>query len=422
MKRLRVKLTAFNTLVTGTILLCMTVLCLALSEKSGRAEAFRNFGSQLSTATAYLQSQEKLSMHWFEQLEASGSLRASVTDGDMPLFSVGLDPERGGSAAEQAKALARRDYGMSEKAKAFSCAFSMTAEDGRAYFAGVAKVPKGGGVLELTLLRPLDDLRQSFTRQRVIVGVGAAVAVGLLGVFSWGFAGRVLRPVAESQRRQTQFIAAASHELRTPLTAILSAAAAMERAEGEEKRTFSQVISREGDRMRRLIQDMLDLASADSGGWKIQKRPTEPDMLILECFETYEPRAREKGLGLHLQLPEEVPMVMADPDRISQALTILLDNAMSYTPAPGGVTIGIQESEKKLRVFVSDTGPGVPDGEKQQIFRRFHRSEAARSDRKHFGLGLSIASEIAAAHQGRLWVEDAPGGGAVFFLELPLRP
>lgn len=421
MKWLRVKLTAFNTLVTGTVLLCMTVLCLALSEKSGRAEAFRNFGTQLSTATAYLQSQEKLSMHWFEQLEASGSLRASVTDGNIPLFSVGLEPERGGSAAEQAKSIAEKDYGMPEKAKAFSCVFPMTSEDGRAYYAGVAKVPKENGVLELTLLRPLDDLQRGFARQRITVGIGAAVAVGVLGIFSWGFAGRVLRPVAESQRRQTQFIAAASHELRTPLTSILSAASAMERAEGAEKKTFSQVIAREGDRMGRLIQDMLDLASADSGGWRMQKRPIEPDMLLLECFETYEPQARERGLGLHLQLPENVTVISADPDRIGQALSILVDNALSYTPAPGGVTIGIQTFEKKLRFFVSDTGPGVPDGEKQQIFQRFHRSEAARSDRKHFGLGLSIAAEIAAAHQGRLWVEDAPGGGAVFFLELP-RP
>ena len=224
-----------------------------------------------------------------------------------------------------------------------------------------------------------------------------------------------------SSQQKSVFLAQMTHELRTPLTSILSAASAMERAEGAEKKTFSQVIAREGDRMGRLIQDMLDLASADSGGWRMRKRPIEPDMLLLECFETYEPQARERGLGLHLQLPENVTVISADPDRIGQALSILVDNALSYTPAPGGVTIGIQTFEKKLRFFVSDTGPGVPDGEKQQIFQRFHRSEAARSDRKHFGLGLSIAAEIAAAHQGRLWVEDAPGGGAVFFIELP-RP
>lgn len=419
MKRLRIKLTAFNTLITGTILLCLTALCLGISEESGRAEAFQNFGTQLATAATYLQGQERVRMQWFSQLEAAGNLHAAVTDGDYPLFSVGFDPERTGSAADMARAIAAREYGMPKGNRSFSCIFSMTAEDGTDYFAAVAKIPKGESTLELTLLRPLEDLEQRFVRQRLRVGLGAAVAVGLLGAFSWSFTGRVLRPVAESRQRQNRFIAAASHELRTPLTSILSAAAAMERAEGEDREAFSQVIAREGRRMGQLIEDMLALASADSGGWKMHKRPVEPDMLLLECYETFAPQARERGLGLRLLLPEETPKITADPDRISQALSILMDNALSYTPSPGTVTLGLQTVGRRLRIFVADTGPGVPDGEKKQIFQRFHRSETARTDRNHFGLGLSIAAEIAAAHQGRLWVEDNPGGGAIFFLELP---
>ena len=418
MKRLRIKLTAFNTLITGTILLCLTVLCLGISEESGRAEAFQNFGTQLATAATYLQGQERVRMQWFSQLEAAGNLHAAVTDGDYPLFSMGFDPERTGSAADMARVIAAREYGMPKGNQSFSCVFSMTEEDGTDYFAAVAKIPKGDSTLELTLLRPLEDLEQRFVRQRLRVGLGAAVAVGLLGTFSWGFTGRVLRPVAESRQRQNRFIAAASHELRTPLTSILSAAAAMERAEGADREAFSQVIAREGRRMGQLIEDMLALASADSGGWKMHKRPVEPDMLLLECYETFAPQARERGLGLRLLLPEESPKITADPDRISQALSILMDNALSYTPSPGTVTLGLQTVGRRLRIFVADTGPGVPDGEKKQIFQRFHRSETARTDRNHFGLGLSIAAEIAAAHQGRLWVEDNPGGGAVFILEL----
>ena len=418
MKRLRIKLTAFNTLITGTILLCLTALCLGISEESGRAEAFQNFGTQLATAATYLQGQERVRMQWFSQLEAAGNLHAAVTDGDYPLFSMGFDPERTGSAADMARVIAAREYGMPKGNQSFSCVFSMTAEDGTDYFAAVAKIPKGDSTLELTLLRPLEDLEQRFVRQRLRVGLGAAVAVGLLGAFSWGFTGRVLRPVAESRQRQNRFIAAASHELRTPLTSILSAAAAMERAEGADREAFSQVIAREGRRMGQLIEDMLALASADSGGWKMHKRPVEPDMLLLECYETFAPQARERGLGLRLLLPEESPKITADPDRISQALSILMDNALSYTPSPGTVTLGLQTVGRRLRIFVADTGPGVPDGEKKQIFQRFHRSETARTDRNHFGLGLSIAAEIAAAHQGRLWVEDNPGGGAVFILEL----
>ena len=420
MKRLRAGLTAFNTLITGAIVLGMTLLCLILSEKSARTESFRNFSGQMATAAAYLQSQDRLSLGWLEQLETAGQLHTSILDGGAPLFSVGLNPARDGTAAEAARRIARQDYGLPEKNRLFTCTFSMT-DQGKAYFAGVAKIPKEGGALEITMLCPLDSLEQGFARQRLAVGLGTALAVGLLGVFSWSFTGRLLRPIEQSRREQTQFIAAASHELRTPLTAILSAAAAMERAEGEERHVFSQVIDREGRRMGRLITDMLTLASADSGGWQLRPRPTEPDIVALDAYETYAPQAREKGLKLLLELPEELPTVTADPDRLGQALAILLDNALSYTPAPGRITLGAQVFGKKLRFTVADTGPGVPEGEKQQIFQRFHRSEQARSDRAHFGLGLSIAAEIAARHQGKLWVEDGPQGGAIFLLELPLR-
>ncbi len=420
MKRLRAGLTAFNTLITGAIVLGMTLLCLILSEKSARTESFRNFSGQMATAAAYLQSQDRLSLGWLEQLETTGQLHTSILDGGAPLFSVGLNPARDGTAAEAARRIARQDYGLPEKNRLFTCTFSMT-DQGKAYFAGVAKIPKEGGALEITMLCPLDSLEQGFARQRLAVGLGTALAVGLLGVFSWSFTGRLLRPIEQSRREQTQFIAAASHELRTPLTAILSAAAAMERAEGEERHVFSQVIDREGRRMGRLITDMLTLASADSGGWQLRPRPTEPDIVALDAYETYAPQAREKGLKLLLELPEELPTVTADPDRLGQALAILLDNALSYTPAPGRITLGAQVFGKKLRFTVADTGPGVPEGEKQQIFQRFHRSEQARSDRAHFGLGLSIAAEIAARHQGKLWVEDGPQGGAIFLLELPLR-
>lgn len=420
MTRLRAKLTAFNTLITGGIVLCMTVLCLRISEQSVRAEVFRNFESQFATATAYLQGQEQVRMLWLEQLEASGNMHIAVTDGDFPLFSVGFDPARSDRTAERARAIAQQEYGMPpEGNRGFSCSFSMTAENGTDYFAAVARIPKGDSALVLTLLRPLNDLRQRFLRQRLGVGLGAVVAVGLLGGFSWCFTGRVLRPVVESRQRQNRFIAAASHELRTPLTSILSAAAAMERAEGGDKKTFSQVIAREGSRMGRLIEDMLSLASADSDGWTMRKRPVEPDMLLLECYETFGPQARKKGLRLNLFLPEETPQILADPDRLSQALSILLDNALCYTPPSGNITLGLQTAGKKVRIFVADSGPGVPDGEKRRIFERFYQSETARSDRNHFGLGLNVAAEIANAHQGKLWVEDNPGGGAVFFLELP---
>ena len=194
MKRLRAGLTAFNTLITGAIVLGMTILCLILSEKSARTESFRNFSGQLATAAAYLQSQDRLSLGWLEQMETAGQLHTAILDGGAPLFSVGLDPARDGTAAEAARRMARQDYGLPEKNQLFTCAFSMT-DQGKAYFAGVAKIPKGRGALEITMLCPLDSLEQSFARLRLAAGLGAVLAVGLLGGFSWSFTGRLLRPI-----------------------------------------------------------------------------------------------------------------------------------------------------------------------------------------------------------------------------------
>lgn len=427
-KHLRWKLTAFNTAITGAILVGMTLLCLFISERNTRAQTFQNFSGNLSTVSSYLGERNQLSATWLRQMESSGRFCISIQDGGTPLFSMGLSAERNNLAPEfqQARDRAGSEFDLNSVSarNGGSCAFSLRGEDGTGYFAGVSLVPKNGSVLELILLYPLNEMENGIHRQRMVVCIAALVAVALLGAFSWCFTGKMLRPIQENQQRQAQFIAAASHELRTPLTAILSAASAWERAEcasPAQQTLFSDMIRREGKRMSRLIGDMLTLASADSQSWEVKTETTEPDMLLLMVYETYSPLAKEKGLALSLSLPEtDVPALELDKDRMIQVLSILLDNALSYTPAPGRIRLGLQLGKNSLRVTVSDTGPGVPDSEKQRVFERFHRGEKARSHRAHFGLGLCIAAEIVKRHRGKLWVEDAKGGGAAFILELPI--
>lgn len=427
-KHLRWKLTAFNTVITGAILVGMTLLCLFISERNTRAQTFQNFSGNLSTVSSYLGERNQLSATWLRQMESSGRFCISIQDGGTPLFSMGLSAERNNLAPEfqQARDRAGSEFDLNSVSarNGGSCAFSLRGEDGTGYFAGVSLIPKNGSMLELVLLYPLAEMESGILRQRLAVCLAALLAIGLLGIFSWCFTGKMLRPIQENQRRQTQFIAAASHELRTPLTAILSVASAWERAEcasPAQQTLFSDMIRREGKRMSRLIGDMLTLASADSQSWEVKTETTEPDMLLLMVYETYSPLAKEKGLALSLSLPEtDVPALELDKDRMIQVLSILLDNALSYTPAPGRIRLGLQLGKNSLRVTVSDTGPGVPDSEKTRIFERFHRGEEARSHRAHFGLGLCIAAEIVKRHRGKLWVEDAQGGGAAFILELPI--
>lgn len=424
--KLRWKLTAFNTAITGAILLCMTFLCLFISEENTRSQTRQNFSDDLHTVSSYLEAQSQISDTWLRQMEGDLDLHISIRDGGKPLFFMGLSAEKGQLAWEfqQARDYAGTAFGLDSgtSRKGGSCSFLLKGKAGEAYYAGVSLLPKKDTMLELILLYPLAQMERGIWHQRLVVCLAALVALGLLGLFSWVFTGKMLRPIQENQRRQTEFIAAASHELRTPLAAILSAASAMERAEPVQRSQFSHMIHREGNRMSRLIGDMLTLASSDSKRWELQREAVELDMLLLEVYETHAPLAKEKGLTLTLSLyGQDIPPIRLDRDRITQVLSILLDNARNMTPAPGAIELELTLHKNRVRIRVSDTGPGVPDSEKTRIFQRFYRGERSRSSRAHFGLGLSIADQIVKQHRGKIWVQDAPAGGAQFVVELPVN-
>ena len=198
------------------------------------------------------------------------------------------------------------------------------------------------------------------------------------------------------------------------------ALSALEKAGPEEQERFRENIRAEGTRMSRLVDDMLALASADSRSWAVNRSPVELDTLALEVYEQFSSMARERGLRFSVSLPEEeIPLCRCDGNRIAQALSVLLDNAFSYTPSGGRVELSLTlRPGGRVRFSVADTGPGVPEEEKERIFQRFYRADASRQNREHFGLGLCVAREIVELHKGRLWVEDAPGGGAVFCMEI----
>lgn len=418
-KHLRLRLTLFNTAITGAVLVSLTFLCLFVSEKNIRDNAYESFQNNMNRVCTYLQEGNQVSLSWLHQMESTDGCMVSILDRGKPLFSTGFYRNQEQALAGFQQALQRGHQTNSQSDSGNQRLFFM--EGAENYYAGISRIDKNEGSLDVILLYPLRQMEQGISRQRVIVWTGAAVALGLLGLFSWCFTGKMLKPIQENQQRQAEFVAAASHELRTPLAGILSAAGAMEKAEGADKAHFYGMIQREGQRMTKLIGDMLTLASGDSGSWEVNRKSAELDMLLLNVYEIFLPRAREKELKLTIGLPEQdVPMMQLDPERMEQALGVLLDNAISYTPVQGKIQLRLTLHENRARVTVSDSGPGVPDAEKEKIFQRFHRSEKARSDRGHFGLGLSIAAEIVELHGGKLWVEDAPMGGAAFIMELPI--
>ena len=411
--KLRWKLTAFNTVITSGIMICLVLLCLSLSERNTKDQTYKNFTDTVYAVSSYLEVQNQISDDWLRQMEADPNVHISVLDAGMPLFSMTLSPEK-----EKLEPVFQTAWEIAQLPSGKN-GYRLFSMDG--YYAAAYRIEKQDSMMDLILLYSLAQMEAGIQNQRVLVFLASSAAVFVLVIFSWLFTGKMLRPIQENQRRQTEFIAAASHELRTPLAAILSAASAMERAEPMQRSQFSDMIHREGNRMSRLIGDMLTLSSSDSKGWALQKQPVELDMLLLEVYEAHYPLAKEQGIELTLSLYEQnVPSMNLDRDGINQVLSILLDNARNHTPASGKIELELTVHRKNVQIRVSDTGPGVPDDEKRRIFERFYRSEKSRSHRGHFGLGLSIAAEIVKKHNGRIWVQDATIGGAEFVVELPL--
>lgn len=269
-------------------------------------------------------------------------------------------------------------------------------------------------------------LRDTSGRQARMAQVAAKYlglwAVGVLLLTGAGalLAKFALRPTKEALQQQNEFVAAASHELRTPLTVIRSSLQAME-VQPQRREKLTSIALGEVERLQRLTEELLFLAGQDAHILRLHPQAVEPDTFLLEVWEAWQAPVREQGRKLTLSLPQTSPAsITADRQRLEQLFSILLHNALEYAPENSSIQLSLEDSTQWVIFRVSDHGPGVSDQDRQRIFQRFVRGEASRTGKEHFGLGLSIAAQIAQLHKGRLWVEDTPGGGATFCLQLPL--
>lgn len=221
--------------------------------------------------------------------------------------------------------------------------------------------------------------------------------------------------------RQIIFFAGASHELRSPLAVMISSLTAMEVCP-ERASEFHQIIKKESLRMQRLVNDMFTLASLDNGSIAIHKENVCLNTLFLETYEKFEGLAIHKNIFFELSIPDE-PLAEAfcDAERMTQVFTILFDNAISYTPEGCHILASISEAHNYFTITVCDNGPGIPDEAKKEIFLRFYRYDQSRTDKNHFGLGLSIAKEIIELHGGTIMAGDFDEGGAKFTITLPIQ-
>jgi two-component system phosphate regulon sensor histidine kinase PhoR len=219
-----------------------------------------------------------------------------------------------------------------------------------------------------------------------------------------------------------EFLSNISHELRTPLTSIMAFVETLEDGaidDVENNLRFLGVIRRNAERMRHLIDDILELSSIESGKITIQPKSCHLVNLIDEVFTNLSNKAAERKIKLLNQVPKETT-VFADAVRLEQMLTNLIDNAVKFNREAGTVTVSYGAKEGKDVISVADTGEGISGEHLQRLFERFYRADRARSrEVGGTGLGLAIVKHLARLHGGEVSVNSVPGRGAVFSIELP---
>jgi PAS domain S-box-containing protein len=227
------------------------------------------------------------------------------------------------------------------------------------------------------------------------------------------------------EQMKSDFVSAVSHELRTPLTSIYGFAETLLRQDvlfGEdERRTFLSYIASESERLTRIVDALLNVARLDTGDLQVSLAPTDVGAVVAEVVAQAQASAPEEHAFV-VDLADEPLAAEADAEKLRQILTVLLDNAVRYSPDGGTVTARARRKADKVELEIADEGIGIPAGEQERIFRKFYRAEASTRDGGGggTGLGLFIAQGLVEAMGSHIAVESVEGEGSAFSFELPL--
>jgi signal transduction histidine kinase len=262
------------------------------------------------------------------------------------------------------------------------------------------------GVLEVLNKTDDEEFTQNDVETLTILAAQAAIAIENARLF-----------------QQSDLLSEVVHELRTPLTSIRGYSKMLLVAEDMDQETkleFTETIHREAVRLGQMINDFLDLARLESGRTYMVQEPVNMSEVISETLAILQPQAVERQISIPLQVPETLPTLIGDADRLKQVMVNLVSNAVKYNREGGRVDIEVKVGEDELNVAVRDTGRGIAEEDLLHIFERFYRVDNAEQQTKGTGLGLSITKHIVEAHGGTINVQSVKGQGSTFAFTLPL--
>lgn len=304
--------------------------------------------------------------------------------------------------------------------------FEVNGTSGDHYLGLPAKISlKNGSIYYLTLIykqQTASELLQKQLPFYLLIWMTAFLGVVII---SHLLLKKTLEPTERVLKSQKEFVASASHELKTPLANILANAETIANLTVDSSlniQTPVKIIDSECMRMSRLIRDMLLLVSSDAQTWTLNKKNVNVDTVLITLYETYEPLCKKEKLILNLNISESsYPLLYTDEERMFQIISIFMDNAIQHAKNNASIQIQTSQTNKTLTFYVIDHGRGISDEEKPFVFDRFYCADKSHGDKSHFGLGLSIAEELAKMLNATVGLQDTSGGGATFFVTFPIN-
>jgi len=277
----------------------------------------------------------------------------------------------------------------------------------------------------VALYQPRGVSPEEAVQRQTMLFTAAFVLLLVVIVLGLGATYRVVRRESEMARLKSDFVANVSHDLKTPLSLIRMFAETLElgRVTDEAaRREYYGVITRESERLTRLIDNVLDFSRIEGGRQRYDIFPSAVEPLIQEVLEAFRYPLVQQGFKVDVVIEPDLPEVPLDPAAIRQALANLVDNAIKYSGARRRLTVSARRAGAEVRIEVADEGIGIPPAEVQRIFEKFYRvGRSETQGRRGSGVGLALVKHIAEAHGGRVSVSSRHDSGSRFTLHLPLR-
>jgi signal transduction histidine kinase len=234
---------------------------------------------------------------------------------------------------------------------------------------------------------------------------------------------RANEALRKADQTRSEFVSLVSHQIRAPLTNLRGAAERMQTDCGAMiNATCSRmfiIMQQQADRLDALVRDVLSAARLEAGELVLHPEPISVLPVVQQVVE--QTRARKTDRAFHLPLRPGLPLVFADRDRVAEVLSNLIDNADKYSPREQTIAIDVQADQTEVTIAVRDHGRGLPPADVDRVFDKFYRADGSDAQLAYgYGLGLFVCRRLVESQGGRIWAENAPGGGAIFYFTLPV--